>query len=96
MPAALVLLLALTAMVQSPADAVVRRVLDRASTHAAFSELDRTHDQLVADTIALTEIPAPPLHEQARARAFRTMLEGAGLTSVEEDAQGNVLGLRQA
>lgn len=95
MPAVLALCFAIVVIAQTPADTAVRRVLDDAATRAAFAALDRTHDQLVADTIALTEIPAPPLREEARARAFKTMLEGAGLTSVETDAQGNILGLRR-
>jgi len=95
MAAVLALLLAIAVTVQVPADAVVRRVLDAPSIRTAFAELDRTHDQLIADTIALTEIPAPPFDEHARARAFMSMLEHAGLTSVQQDTQGNVIGVRR-
>jgi acetylornithine deacetylase/succinyl-diaminopimelate desuccinylase-like protein len=73
----------------------VPRVRADSKVRAAMTELARTHDQLVADTIALTEIAAPPFHEQARAAAFAALLTRAGLTGVERDAQGNVLALRR-
>ena len=46
------------------------------------------------DLIELTEIPAPPFEEQARAERFAEMLEEAGLTDVTIDAVGNVIGRR--
>jgi tripeptide aminopeptidase len=75
--------------------AAVARVLESAGYQAAVAFLDRTHDQLVSETILLTEIPAPPFKETARGRAFLEMLRQAGLTAVEADAEGNVMGLRR-
>ncbi|MET0275045.1 MAG: M20/M25/M40 family metallo-hydrolase [Phenylobacterium sp.] len=62
---------------------------------AAVATLDRDHDRTVADTITLTEIPAPPFKEEARAKAYMAMLKAHGLTEVEMDAEGNVMGLRR-
>jgi tripeptide aminopeptidase len=62
---------------------------------AAVAALDRGHDQVVEDIITLTEIPAPPFKEQARANAYLNMLRQAGLSEVEMDAEGNVMGLRR-
>ena len=48
-----------------------------------------------ASIITLTEIPAPPFKEDRRAAAYLEMLRQHGLTSVERDAEGNVMGLRK-
>lgn len=61
----------------------------------AVATLDKEHDRIVQDIIALTEIPAPPFKEKARATAYMAMLKEAGLTDVEMDAEGNVMGLRR-
>lgn len=53
------------------------------------------YDRIVADVITLTEIPAPPFKEEKRARAYMEMLKAHGLTDVEMDAEGNVMGIRK-
>jgi acetylornithine deacetylase/succinyl-diaminopimelate desuccinylase-like protein len=96
MPAALfVLLAAMTA--QAPASGTVAPAIaaDRPAVVRALDALDRDHDRLVADIIRLTEIPAPPFKEDRRAAAFLTLLQQAGLSNVERDAEGNVMGLRR-
>src|SRR5690606_35582027 len=60
---------------------------------AAVRILDRDHDRMVAEIIALTEIPAPSFKEAARAAAYREMLRDAGLTDIETDDEGNVMGV---
>ena len=59
----------------------------------AFIESD--HERFVRELIALTEIPAPPFKEAARAKAFMTMLQEHGLSNVEMDGEGNVMGIRR-
>ncbi len=61
----------------------------------AVAALDNDFDRLVAEIITLTEIPAPPFKEAARAKAYLEMLRTAGLTEVEQDEEGNVMGLRK-
>lgn len=46
------------------------------------------------DLIELTEIPAPPFGEEARAKRFAEMLKEAGLTDVTIDDVGNAIGRR--
>ena len=92
---ALSLVLAAPAAAQSSADATVQRIVASAPFKRAAAALDAGHDQWVRDTIALTEIPAPPFKEATRAKAFADMLRQRGLTDVEIDAEGNVLGLRK-
>ena len=60
-----------------------------------WRRIDKDHDRLVAEIIQLTEIPAPPFKEDARGAAYLEMLRAAGLTNVERDAEGNVMGLRK-
>ena len=92
-----VFLLAATASVagaQTP-DARVREIVDGASFKAAAAFIAGDQDRFVRELIALTEIPAPPFKEQARAKAFMEMLRQHGLTDVEMDPEGNVMGLRR-
>jgi tripeptide aminopeptidase len=44
------------------------------------------------EQIRLTEIPAPPFHEQLRGEHYRQLLEEYGLDDVVTDAEGNVFG----
>jgi len=90
--------LALANVPQAPAqppDAAVRRILQSRTFADVTAAIDRGHDRLVAETIQLTEIPAPPFKEDARGKAFAAMLRSAGVTSVETDPEGNVIGLRK-
>lgn len=79
----------------SSAERTVQDIRDSAGFQAALKTLDREHDRIVEDTITLTEIPAPPFKEQKRAEAYMAMLKAHGLTDVEMDAEGNVMGLRR-
>jgi di/tripeptidase len=73
----------------------VQRLVASAPFKAAVAKLDQDHARTVEDTIKLTEIPAPPFKEEARARAYMEMLKAHGLSDVEMDAEGNVMGLRR-
>jgi tripeptide aminopeptidase len=92
-PAVSLLLWLLGQAVTGPASPPVR--FDHPALVQALEALDRDHDRLVADIITLTEIPAPPFKEDARAAAYLKLLEQAGLSSVERDAEGNVMGVRR-
>jgi acetylornithine deacetylase/succinyl-diaminopimelate desuccinylase-like protein len=49
----------------------------------------------VSEIIKLTEIPAPPFKEDERGRAYLQMLSDHGLSDVERDPEGNVMGIRK-
>ena len=83
------------AWTQTPQDTAVKRVADDPKFKAAMAALDKDHDRLVAEIVQLTEIPAPPFKEDARGAAYLEMLRAAGLSNVERDAEGNVMGLRR-
>ncbi|WP_397422426.1 M20/M25/M40 family metallo-hydrolase, partial [Phenylobacterium sp.] len=79
----------------SPADKTIQTIRKSTGFKAATANLDREYDRIVAETILLTEIPAPPFKETAKAQAYMAMLKTAGLSDVEMDAEGNVMGLRR-
>jgi len=79
---------------QAP-DAAVRGLVDGPKFKQAVAFIQADQDRFVRELVALTEIPAPPFKEQARAKAFMEMLRQLGLTDVEMDAEGNVMGLRR-
>ena len=91
--------IALSALIASPAAAApkddVARIVASPAFKTAVATLDSEHDRTVADIITLTEIPAPPFKEEARGKAYLAMLQAHGLTQVETDAEGNVMGLRK-
>ncbi len=82
------------ARAQTP-DAAVRVIVDSAAFKQAGAFIAGDQDRFVRELVTLTEIPAPPFKEQARARAFMDLLRQAGLTGVEMDPEGNVLGVRR-
>ena len=58
-------------------------------------EFVRTNEpEIIEEQIRLTEIPAPPFHEQQRAEAYKKLFEERGLRNVRIDEAGNVLGER--
>jgi len=81
------------ALKADPNKAVAKMVASPAFK-AAAAKLDADFDRTVADIVTLTEIPAPPFKEEARAKAYLEMLKAHGLTNVEMDAEGNVMGIR--
>jgi len=88
------LVLALLSAQDTP-DAAVRKVLADPAFVAAMAAIDRDHDRLVADIIAITEIPAPSFKEAKRGDAMLERFRALGLTDVERDTEGNVLGIRR-
>jgi len=96
--AAIALSLSGAAMAQvkpSPAEKTIQTIRNSTGFKAATANLDREYDRIVAETILLTEIPAPPFKETAKAQAYMAMLKTAGLSDAEMDAEGNVMGLRR-
>jgi tripeptide aminopeptidase len=75
--------------------AALDAVVNSATFKAAAAALDRDFDRHVAETIRLTEIPSPPFKETERAKVYADLFRQYGLTDVEIDAEGNVLGLRK-
>jgi tripeptide aminopeptidase len=87
--------LSLAVLLAQAPDARVRGILESPKFRDAVAFIQSDQDRFVRELIALTEIPAPPFKEQARARAFMEMLRQLGLSNVEMDAEGNVMGIRR-
>lgn len=73
----------------------VEQVAKKLDLSEAFSIIDDIDHQTTQNLFTLTEIPAPPFMEEARANTFKSMLEEAGADSVWIDKVGNVIGLRE-
>ena len=77
------------------AEVNVQAIIRSPAFKAAVATMDRDHDRMVADIVTLTEIPAPPFKEAAKGKAYLAMLKAHGLSDVEMDGVGNVMGLRR-
>jgi len=62
---------------------------------AAFRAIEEQEPATVQNLVTLTQIPAPPFKEEARAAKFRQLLQEAGADSIWTDKAGNVLALRR-
>lgn len=71
------------------------KITNNAKYKSAVATLTADHDRMVDEIIKLTEIPSPPLKEQKRAQAYMELFKQYGLTDVETDPEGNVLGMRK-
>jgi acetylornithine deacetylase/succinyl-diaminopimelate desuccinylase-like protein len=88
-------LLFVTAAAEQTPDARVHAVTASAAFLTAAAFIGTDQDRFVRELVQLTEIPAPPFKEQARATAFKELLRQTGLEEVEIDAEGNVTGVRR-
>ena len=64
---------------QAATEVDIRALAKRPVVEAALKHLSDHYDQILEDLVALTEIPAPPFKEAARARYFAKRLRGLGL-----------------
>jgi tripeptide aminopeptidase len=96
-PVALALFLSslLTTGAAQSHDGRFKDLLQSAGIGKANAFIEADYDRFVRELITLTEIPAPPFKEAARAKAFANLVRDAGLSDVELDEEGNVLGLRK-
>src|SRR5215510_3211432 len=79
---------------QSP-EQTAQRIINSEKFKAAQAFIEKDYDRFVTEIIQLTEIEAPPFKEEKRAKVYLEMLRQHGLTNVEMDAEGNVMGIRK-
>lgn len=91
----LVILSALVASVFFAQVPAVQRLLTDARLQGAQAFVAKDHDRFVREIIQITEIEAPPFKEEKRAKAYAEMLRQSGLSDIEIDEEGNVIGLRK-
>ncbi len=70
------------------------QILAEPSVHAAMASIQADEPHFVDEEARITEIAAPPFHEQTRAAELKRLFAAAGLKNVRIDATGNVLGDR--
>jgi acetylornithine deacetylase/succinyl-diaminopimelate desuccinylase-like protein len=91
----LVVALGASATSQYSSGSVVERVYADAGYQQAVASFERDHARFVGDVVHITEIPAPPFGEAARAEAVAGLFRATHPTSVDIDEAGNVLALRR-
>src|ERR1043166_2317552 len=67
----------------------VQAIANRADLKTANDYIDRNHDSILREWIAITEINAPSGHEQERARYIETLLHNYHLDEIHYDSAGN-------
>ena len=88
-PSILLLLAASTLAAQSPLPTSNRKV------RAALDIIKADNAWTMQQQIELTQIPAPPFKESARAAEYKKRLQALGLTNVRIDSVGNVIAERK-
>ena len=67
--------------------AAVNQLVASDVVKAAIEAVKRDDEKTLADQIAITEVEAPPFHEEVRAKDFVRRLEELGLkASIDEDS----------
>src|SRR4051812_8899340 len=73
----------------------VQVISNRADLTAANNYIDRNHEAILREWIAITEINAPSGHEQERAKYLETLLRSYHLDDVHYDSAGNLVAARK-
>ena len=81
--------------VRPAVDQAYAQLLAAPQMQALLDAVKADHERSVEDLKMLTEIEAPPFHEQKKAEAFLARMKALGLADAKMDAEGNVVGLRR-
>lgn len=73
----------------------VQALSNRAEVKAANDYLDRNHESIVREWIAITEINAPSGQEQPRAKYIEGLLRKYHLDDIHYDSTGNLIAVRK-
>jgi tripeptide aminopeptidase len=73
----------------------VQALANRADVKAANAYIDRNHENIMREWIALTEINAPSGQEQLRAKYIEGLLRKYHLDDIHYDSVGNLVALRK-
>ena len=91
------LFLAVPLLGQTPAQYLeqAKAIQNNASVKAASGFIDKDREHILREWIAITEINAPSLHEQPRAKYIEGLLRKYKLQSIRYDATGNLIAVRK-
>ncbi|HLH39311.1 MAG TPA: M20/M25/M40 family metallo-hydrolase [Bryobacteraceae bacterium] len=70
------------------------RLAEDPAIKVAFAAIQKNEPHFIDEQIRICEIPAPPFHEEARAKELERLFQQAGLHEVRIDKAGNVIGVR--
>src|SRR5438067_12935714 len=70
-------------------------LLSRADVRKALDHIKAHEQAQIEKQIAIAQIPAPPFHEEVRAKAMAEEFRRVHLEDIEIDPIGNVLGWRR-
>lgn len=73
----------------------IQSILADPKIKQTMDALKNDEDLTLKQNITLSEIPAPPFHEEKKAKAFLEMMKAAGLTDAYIDKEGNAIGIRK-
>ena len=91
------LFLAVPLVGQTPAQYLeqAKAIQNHASVKAASGFIDKDREHILREWIAITEINAPSLHEQPRAKYIEGLLRKYKLQSIHYDSTGNLIAVRK-
>ena len=70
------------------------RLMQDATVKNALDAARRNEPHFIEEQIRICEIPAPPFHEEVRAKELERLFKQMGLQDVRIDKAGNVIGVR--
>ena len=70
------------------------RLMQDPAVKEALNAVQRNEPHFIEEQIRICEIPAPPFHEEARAKELEKLFTQLGLQDVRIDKAGNVIGIR--
>lgn len=73
----------------------IDNIIRNTKLQAAFLDLEAMNEKNIMRLIEITQIPAPPFGEDARAQDYANRLRAAGLSDVTIDEAGNVIARRK-
>jgi tripeptide aminopeptidase len=73
----------------------VKAIQDDPKVKAANAYIDKNHDSILREWIAITEINAPSKQEQERAKYLESLLRKYKLQEIRYDAAGNLIAVRK-
>lgn len=73
----------------------VKALTHRSDIQAANDYLDRNHESIMREWIAITEINAPSAQEQQRAKYIESLLRKYHLDDIHYDSTGNLIAMRK-
>src|ERR1700704_3143577 len=73
----------------------VQALANRADVKAANDYIDRNHESILREWIAITEINAPSGQEQPRSKYVESLLRKYRLNDVHYDSTGNLIAIRK-